>query len=170
MPTNPGAPLGDRLLFEADHEHRLNKEEQRKWQTAAFATGRILLAALFLVCGLEKLFHYDATLAAMLNSGKNESAWVLPIAIAIEIFGGAALALGYKVRITALSLTTYLGMLTILLYWDLSQVANREAAMMNLALIGGLLAFVGHGSGSLSLDHWLARHARRHLEVVSAKH
>lgn len=60
------------------------------------ATGRVLLASLFLLGGASKLASYAATAARMEEAGLPFASVLLPAVIALELGGGAALAVGRR--------------------------------------------------------------------------
>jgi putative oxidoreductase len=83
-------------------------------------------------------------------------------AILVEILVGAALLLGFQTRVSAGLLFVYLIPTTLVFhnFWMLSG-AEQQMQMVhflkNLAIMGGLLEFVGVGAGALSLDAFLSR-------------
>jgi putative oxidoreductase len=152
-----------RELKEAEHERRLELEDLKRRRTATYAFGRLLIASLFLVSALVKMFHYSSTLDSMAAAGLTDEGVILPAAVLIELVGGAMIALGFRVRLAAIGLIGYLIMVTLLVHGDQSIDTNRVQALCNLALGGGLLLLVGHGAGSYSVDRWTAhRSAKRY--------
>jgi putative oxidoreductase len=74
-----------------------------------------------------------------------------------ELAGGAMLALGWKLRWMALALAGYTFAATFVFhaYWSApaDQVMNEQIHFMsNLAIAGGLLLVLAHGSGRYALD------------------
>ena len=147
-------------LKELELEHRAALTALQGRRAHLYAGGRVLLAALFLVSGAVKWAHFHQTARAMGEAGIADPAMLLPFALLIELAGGAMLALGYRVRAASAVLIAYLGMVTLLVHWDLALVLNRAQTITNLALVGALLMLIGHGAGTASLDRLLSRRAR----------
>src|SRR5215469_8383644 len=106
-------------------------------------TGRVSIAALFLVSGLSKLLDYAGVGASMSAAGV-PSALLAPI-IALEIFGSCALILGWRTR-TVAGLLACLSLLTALIFHhDLNDRAQLLMFLKDLAITGGLLLAVANG-------------------------
>ncbi|MGA9525475.1 MAG: DoxX family protein [Myxococcaceae bacterium] len=120
--------------------------------TQFHVAGRVLLAIVFVVSGMAKLTNFDATVGAMDTVGVASPSMFLSIAIAIELVCGAFLFVGYRVRATAVFLAVYLAAVTLLIHGDLTLFANRNFAIANVGLIGGLIGLMSHGAGRWSLD------------------
>lgn len=107
------------------------------------SAARVLMAMVFVFSGIGKVLHYTSTLEVMEGLGVRGAALLLPLATAIEIGGGLALALGYEVRWTSLLLAAYLVPVTLVFhrFWAYSG-ATRQAELVevlkNLSIIGGL--------------------------------
>lgn len=114
---------------------------------------RLCLAAVFISAGANKLMNYASTAHYMETYGFTMIPFFLFGAAAIELLGGLALVLGYKIRWAAVVLILFLIPTTIIFhsFWDASA---GEASMMrlfffhNLAIIGGLLYIVCFGAGN----------------------
>jgi putative oxidoreductase len=122
-------------------------------------SGRFLLALLFLLSGLGKLGAYGSTAAYMSAAGVPGA--LLPAVIATETLGSVAIILGWNTRIVA-SLLAGFSLLTALLFHN--NLADQTQMIMffkNLAIAGGFLLLVSHGSGGLSLDRLATGVARR---------
>lgn len=158
---DPGAAA--EALKELEREHHVELAELQARRAHLYACGRILLATLFLVGGAVKWAHFHETASAMAGVGIADPVMLLPFALLIELAGGAMLALGYQVRAASMALVAYLGLVTLLVHWDLAVEANRVQAITNLALVGALLMLAGHGAGTASLDRVLARRARHSI-------
>ncbi len=82
----------------------------------------------------------------------------------LQVFGGVALVVGFGTRIAALVLAAYIFAISYYLhnFWGMPATApgvvtpdhatEIVAWVRNLAIVGGLFAFVGFGSGPLALD------------------
>lgn len=126
-------------------------------QNALLLAGRILVAAIFISSGINKIVHYEGTAAYMAGGGVPMVALLLPLAILFELGGGLALALGWKARWAALALVLFTLPASFIFhaFWA---VPAAEAAMQqiqfmkNLAITGGLLGFIAASGGAWSLD------------------
>jgi putative oxidoreductase len=148
----------------AEQEAQAQREtERRKSRDATFiSVGRVLVSIIFIVNGLAKIATYETTLKEVRASGVSDAELLLPIAIAIELIGGAFLALGFKTRSAAIALMGYLALITVLLHSNLGVEAHRAMALANLAFIGGLVMLAAVGAGRVSVDRMLElREAKR---------
>jgi len=119
--------------------------------------GRILLALIFLVSGLGKIFDWQGTAGYMASKGMPLIPFFLLGAILLELAGGLAVLLGFKARIGAVLLIVFLIPATLIFhnFWTLTGMERQIQMVMflkNLAIMGGLLLVVGLGPGPLSLD------------------
>jgi putative oxidoreductase len=119
--------------------------------------GRILLALIFLISGLGKIFDWQGTAGYMASKGMPLIPFFLLGAIVLELAGGLAVLLGFKARIGALLLIVFLIPATLIFhnFWTLTGMERQIQMIMflkNLAIMGGLLLVVGLGPGPLSLD------------------
>lgn len=119
--------------------------------------GRILIAALFVPAGLQKLTGFAGTVGYAASVGMPLPQVGVAVALVVEIVGGLAFLLGWGTRWVAL----VLGFFTLVAsfffhnFWSVPP----EAAMMqqllfwkNIAVVGGLLGFAAHGAGDWSVD------------------
>jgi len=119
--------------------------------------GRILLALIFLISGLGKIFDWQGTAGYMASKGMPLIPFFLLGAIVLELAGGLAVLLGFKARIGALLLIVFLIPATLIFhnFWTLTGMERQIQMIMflkNLAIMGGLLLVVGLGPGPSSLD------------------
>ena len=107
--------------------------------------GRVALASLFVLGGLNKLLHYSTTLAAMEAVGLPASMALLPLVIALELLGGL-LVMGGGAR--ALPPALLLAIFTLVVnvvfhdFWNMEgQLAALERSLFfkNVSIAGGLL-------------------------------
>jgi putative oxidoreductase len=118
--------------------------------------GRVALAVLFLWSGYGKLVHIDGNVAYMNAFGLPAAALLIWPVLLVELIGGAMLLAGWKAREAALVLAVFTVVATFLFhaYWNApaDQVLNQQIHFMkNIAIIGGLLGVLAHGSGRLAL-------------------
>ncbi len=113
--------------------------------------GRILLALIFLVAGLEKLFSPGSAADYLLKGGiaANLVTAGVIVAIVIEVIGGAAVILGAWTRTVAVILFLYLIPTTIIFHFLPNQPVQ---VLKNVAIMGGLLLLAARGPGGASID------------------
>ncbi len=115
-------------------------------------TGRILLSVIFISAGFSKLgAGYAGTQGYMESVGLHGA--LLPLVIATEILAGLALLVGFKTRLAAFLLAGFSLMAAALFHFDFSDQMQSILFMKNLAIAGGLLTLVAHGSGAFAIDN-----------------
>lgn len=124
--------------------------------------GRILLASIFIMSGLGKVGSWEATAGYMAAKGMPMIPFFLTGAIALEVLGGVAVALGLFARVGAALLLCFLIPATLIFhaFWTFGAGESQMQMIMfmkNLSIMGGLLFVLGQGPGALSLDAWRAR-------------
>jgi putative oxidoreductase len=124
----------------------------------ASLAGRVMISALFLLSGWGKVNAPAATISYIESVGLPLATLGFASAVAIEIGGGLALALGYGSRIAAALVAIYLIAAALAFHRDFADPNQFVHFMKNVAIAGGLLQIVAFGAGRLSLD---ARRARR---------
>lgn len=112
--------------------------------------GRILLAAIFLMAGLNKISAYEGTQAYMASQGVPGE--LLPLVIALEIGGALAMILGLFTRLTALALAGFSIVSALLFHSNLADQMQFILFFKNLAMAGGFLILASNGPGGWSLD------------------
>lgn len=128
--------------------------------TIAPAAGRVLLAAIFVISGLGKIAAPGATIGYIQSVGLPFATAGLLAAIAIEVGGGLALALGYKSRLVAALLAAF-SIVTGLAFHNAIGDQNQFIHLLkNFAMAGGLLQVAAFGAGAFSIDGRLARLGR----------
>jgi putative oxidoreductase len=116
--------------------------------------GRILVAQIFILAGIDKLgAGYSGTQAYMESMGVPGA--LLPVVIALEIAGGLALAAGFIARYAAWALAAFTVVAGVLFHANFSDQMQTILFMKNMAMAGGLLVLAVAGAGALSLDHKL---------------
>ena len=116
----------------------------------ALLAARILLALIFIAAGIDKLGHYNATLAYMQIMAV--PGWLLPAVIALELGGGLAIMLGAATRPAALGLAAFCVVAGALFHRQFADPVQAAMFMKNLAIAGGLLCLAVAGAGRLSVD------------------
>jgi putative oxidoreductase len=114
--------------------------------------GRVLLASLFILAGINKILNYTPTLTMMQAAGLEPAGLLLPLTIALELGGGLLVALGRKGTVPAAAALALFTLATNLFFHDFWNRAG-ELAMLQLSLffknvaISGALLFVAAKSG-----------------------
>ena len=114
--------------------------------------GRILICAIFLISGVNKIFHFSATQQYMKAYGMPLTKLFLILAILMEISGGLSILLGFKSKLGALILIIFLIPTTIIFHTKFSDQIQMIMFMKNLAILGGLFLILSYGPGSISFD------------------
>ncbi len=113
-------------------------------------TGRILLALIFLMAGLNKIGGYAGTQGYMESHGVPGA--LLPLVILVEVGGALALIVGWQTRIAAWALAGFTLLAGLLFHNDFGNQMQLIMFMKNLAITGGLLVVAANGAGAFSLD------------------
>ncbi len=122
---------------------------------AAELTGRVLLAAIFLISGLGKIGGYAGTAAYMSSVGV--PAALLPLVIATEVLGAIAIIIGWKTRIAAFLLAGFTLAAAVIFHSNFADQVQVIMFLKNVAIAGGLLLLAASGAGALSLDRRFAK-------------
>jgi putative oxidoreductase len=122
-------------------------------------TGRLLMAQIFLVSGISKLSGYAATQGYMEAMGVPGA--LLPLVIALEIGGAAALVAGFQTRFAALALAGFSLVSAFIFHANFADQVQMIMFMKNLAMAGGLLAIASaQTERTFSLDAYCLKYAR----------
>lgn len=119
---------------------------------------RILLAAIFLISGYDKIGGFSKVAAFMASKGIPLSEIALALSIVLEIGGGLLLIAGWKARWAAAAFFVWLIPATLLFhnFWavDAAQYQNQfNHFLKNLCIMGGMLYVMAFGAGPLSMDN-----------------
>lgn len=126
--------------------------------TSVFALiGRILLAAIFLVSGFDKIAGFQGLIGTIASKGLPVPEFFAAATIALELIAGAMLVAGWKVRWAALALAAFTLLLAFLFhnFWavpEVQKVMQQIHFMKNMGIVGGLLYIAAFGAGRLSVD------------------
>ena len=112
-------------------------------------SGRVLISALFLISGLGKIAGFAGTQAYMASVGVPGA--LLPLVIALEVLGAAAIIVGYRTRLVAAGLALFSVASGVLFHGGADQM-QQIMLMKNVAIAGGFLFLVARGAGGWSLD------------------
>lgn len=119
--------------------------------------GRLLLAAVFLPAGLQKIGGFAGTAGYIASKGLPLPELGAVIAIAVEVLGGLALIVGLGTRAAALVMAVFTLAATVIFhnYWGVPADQAFVQQLMffkNVGIIGGLLLLAAFGAGGWSLD------------------
>lgn len=122
------------------------------------ATGRVLLASLFLVNGAGKVAAPATTRAYIAAAGIPAPDVAYLLALAVELGLATVLIAGFRTRLAA-SLMALFTLATALLFHAHAGDQNQLTHFLkNVAIAGGLLQVAASGAGSLSADAMLVRY------------
>ena len=128
-----------------------------KYSAYVSLAGRILLALMFIPAGFGKLTNIGGT-AGYIASGGLPFPSVLAVLVgALELFGGLALVIGFKVRWVGLAMALFTLAASMLFhpFWSVpeaQQMVTKLLFMKNISVAGGMLLISALGAGALSLD------------------
>ena len=123
----------------------------KHFQDLAAPIGRILLALMFVLAGLNKISGYSGMQGYMDSMGVPGA--LLPLVIALEVVGGLVLMLGWHTRLAAFLLAGFTVLATLIFHSNLGDQTQMLFFMKNLSIAGGLLLVVAHGAGPYSIDN-----------------
>jgi putative oxidoreductase len=132
--------------------------------SAIALAGRVLLAAIFVLSGVGKIFAAEATQGYIAHVGLPFPQLAYLGAVVLEIGGGLLLAVGYKTRLAAIVLAAFSVVAALLFHGAIGDQNQFVHLLKNFAIAGGLLQVVAFGAGALSLDARPASAALRHVK------
>jgi putative oxidoreductase len=108
--------------------------------------GRVLLCAIFLLAAVgNKIPHFSDVVKIMESVGIPAPQFLLAGAIGFLLAGSVSIIVGYKARIGAVLLLTFLVLASYYFhaFWNLEK---------NLSMMGAMLFVMANGSGPMSVD------------------
>jgi putative oxidoreductase len=125
---------------------------------AILAIGRVLIAIIFIMSGIEKFMDLAAT-AGEIGAKGLPMPYVLAVLTAcVEFGGGLLIIIGWQTRIAALLLALFTAVAAYFFhdFWHYPEGAqhtnNMIHFMKNVSIIGGFLMLMAVGAGRYSLD------------------
>jgi putative oxidoreductase len=125
--------------------------------------GRILLALIFVLSGVQKITNFNGTAGFMAMNGMPAVTFLLIVSILIELGGGLLIVVGFHTRWAALIIFLFLIPVTLVFHVHGYQMAMAQhqmpIAMMqkinilkNISIEGGLLMLAAFGPGRYSFE------------------
>ena len=121
-------------------------------QDAIALVGRLLLANLFILAGVNKLGAAEGTIGYIASVGLPLAEFIYYATVALEIIGGLMLAVGFKARYAATVLGLFSIAAAVLFHADFADQNQMTAFLKNLSLAGGMFFVAAFGAGRFSLD------------------
>ena len=120
-------------------------------QALSAPIGRLFLSMIFIFSGFTKITGYAATQGYMESMGV--PGMLLPLVIAVELFGGLSILLGFKARFVAILLVGFNIISALLFHQFWIDESQMNPFMKNIAMAGGFLMIFAHGAGAYSIDN-----------------
>lgn len=122
------------------------------------ALARLLLASIFLISGVRKIFGFAGVSGMMAAKGFPAADVFLVLTIALELAGGVMLAVNWNARYAALALAAFTLAAGVVFhgFWNFFAAPPPEYNsqlnhfLKNIAIIGGLLHVAAAGGGTTS--------------------
>ena len=121
-------------------------------QPAVATAARALLATLFIVSGIQKLFVPAMIQGYIASAGLPFPSLVYVITVVIEVGAGAMLLVGFRTRLMAWVLAAFTVAAALIFHRAFGDPDQAVHFMKNLAIAGGLLHVAAVGAGAFSLD------------------
>ncbi|HYQ73391.1 MAG TPA: DoxX family protein [Gammaproteobacteria bacterium] len=113
-------------------------------------TGRVLMSAIFIMAGINKISGYAGTQGYMESMGVPGA--LLPLVILLEAGGGLAILLGWQTRLAAFLLAGFCVISAVIFHSGSGDQIQSILFMKNLAMAGGLLFLVAGEKHLWSID------------------
>src|SRR5687768_13156890 len=117
----------------------------------AAVIGRLLLAVMFIVSGLQKIVDPGPT-AQMLSATNLPAFLALPSGL-FEAIAGVLLAIGLMTRFVSLVLAAFVALTIFFFHSQFADPLQGTLALKSLAIIGGLLMTFAYGQMRGSYDY-----------------
>lgn len=121
-------------------------------QDAAALVGRLLLASLFILAGVNKIGAAEGTIGYIASVGLPLAEPIYYATLALEILGGLMLLVGYKARYAAAALGVFSIAAAALFHADFADQNQMTSFLKNLSVAGGMFVVAAFGPGRFSLD------------------
>ena len=115
----------------------------------AVPVGRVFIAMIFVLSGLNKIGSYEYVATWMSSMGVPSA--LLPLVIALEVLGGMAIILGFKARLAAFLLSGFCVVSAVIFHSNFAEQSEMINFLKNIAIAGGFLFLVANGAGKFVL-------------------
>jgi len=115
--------------------------------------GRILIAALFMPEGFEKLTGFKPTVDYAAAHGLPLPSLAIAAAIVIELGFGFLVLIGWKTRWAAAAIALFCVVTAVVFHNNFSDIGERISFFKDIAIAGGLLQLAYFGAGPFSVDN-----------------
>lgn len=130
----------------------------KNFELLCSTSGRVILGVYFLLPGaILKITNMEGTAASMAEHGMVLISFFLILTILIQMFGGIAMIVGYKVKPVAFVLAGLTLVISLVMhdFWNIP--SETQNFVKNMGIMAGLLVSAGLGAGGWSLDSKLAK-------------
>lgn len=134
--------------------------------TIAAVIGRVFIAVIFILSGIQKLLD-PGPAAAMLAATNLPASLALPSG-AFELIAGLLLAIGLMTRLVAILLAGFCLVTIFFFHNQFADPIQGAMALKNLAMAGGLLAVFAYGQVRGTLDAVREERKRHRAEIAQA--
>jgi putative oxidoreductase len=123
----------------------------------AALVGRLMLAAIFIISGFNKIGGFEGTAGYIASKGLPLPQVLTAATILVELGGGILLALGWKARWAALAIAVFSLLSGFLFhnYWTFpaaERMTQFNSFWKNVAVAGGMLMVLAFGPGRYGVD------------------
>ena len=137
--------------------------------TIAAIVGRICIALLFILAGLNKVMDPASTAEYITAQTTLPGSLAMPTGV-FEIVAGLILASGFMTRLAAAVLAGFTVLTILLFHFQVTDPTQAQAALKNLAIIGGLLMVFAYGQVRGRIGAVGGRDRRIGAELYSQEH
>ena len=130
--------------------------------------GRICIALLFILAGLNKVMDPASTAEYISSQTTLPGSLAMPTGI-FEIVAGLILASGFMTRLAAAVLAGFTAVTILLFHFQVTDPAQAQAALKNVAIIGGLLMVFAYGQVRGRIGAVSERDKRLEAELKAAR-
>jgi putative oxidoreductase len=113
---------------------------------------RVLLSIMFILSGWGKFGSVEGTTGYIASLALPLPALAAWLTIALEIFGGLAILIGFMTRPAAWALAAFCVATAFLAHYQPADQMQMISFMKNIAIAGGFLALAAAGPGTWSVD------------------
>jgi putative oxidoreductase len=114
--------------------------------------GRLLLAVIFILSGVQKLMDFGGTVGFMGAEGQPVPVLAAIVAVIVECAGGVLLIVGYQTRPTGIVMAVWCIATALVAHRDFGNPDQMIHFLKNVAMAGGFLQLVAFGSGDWGID------------------